>query len=128
VAEICGRLAGIPLALEMAASRVAGLTLEQIAERLRESFALLISKERARPARHQTLRATLEWSHDLLSPAERAVFRRLGAFAGGWTMPAAEFVCAGDGVEVDDVADVLSGLVEKSLVVLDEDEGEARYR
>jgi non-specific serine/threonine protein kinase len=128
VAEICSRLDGIPLALEMAASRVAGLPLDQIAERLRGSFDLLISKGRAQPARHQTLRATLEWSHDLLAGAERAVFRRLGAFAGGWTMRAAEFVCAGEGVEAGDVADVLASLVEKSLVVLDERDGEVRYR
>jgi len=128
VAEICGRLDGIPLALELAATRVAGLTLEQIAERLRASFAVLIGGGRSRPARQQTLRATLEWSHDLLSTAERAVFRRMGAFTGGWTMPAAEFVCAGDGVNVEDVADLVAGLVEKSLVVLDERDGDARYR
>ncbi len=127
VAEICGRLDGIPLALELAATRLAGLTLEEIAARLRGSFKLLIGRGRSRPERQQTLRATLEWSHELLSSAERTVFRRLGAFAGGWTTTAAEFICAGDGVEADDVADVVAGLVEKSLVVLDE-HGEARYR
>src|SRR5262249_23757086 len=85
-------------------------------------------KGRSRPARQQTLRATFEWSHDLLTTAERAVFRRLGAFAGGWTLPAAESICAGDGVAAADVADVIVGLVEKSLVVLVEHDGEAPYR
>ena len=128
VAEICTRLDGIPLALELAATRVAGLPLEQIAERLRGSFALLIGNGRRRPERHQTLRATLEWSHQLLSPAEQALFRRLGAFAGSWTMSAAESVCAGAGVAASDIGDLLAGLVEKSLVGLEAVDGETRYR
>jgi predicted ATPase/DNA-binding CsgD family transcriptional regulator/transcriptional regulator with XRE-family HTH domain len=130
VAEICRRLEGIPLALELAATRVGGLTLEHIARRLRDSFAVLISGGRSRPARHQTLRATLQWSFALLSPVEQAVFARLGAFASGWTVAAAEAVCAGDDIGQGEVADVVAGLVDRSLVVLDNraDEGEARYR
>jgi non-specific serine/threonine protein kinase len=125
IVEICRRLDGIPLALELAATRVGGLSLEHIAERLRDSFAVLISGGRSRAARHQTLRATLEWSHELLSPVEQTVFGRLGAFAGGWTMPAAEAVCAGGGVDPAEVADIVAGLVDKSLVVLDEEDGRA---
>ncbi|HEY3062151.1 MAG TPA: LuxR C-terminal-related transcriptional regulator [Chloroflexota bacterium] len=128
IAEICRRLDGIPLALELAATRVGGLTLDDIAERLRGSFAVLLGQSRSRPARHQTLRAALEWSHELLSPVEQAVFRRLGALAGGWTMAAAEAICSDADVDASEVADVLAGLVDKSLVVLDEHDGEARYR
>jgi predicted ATPase/DNA-binding CsgD family transcriptional regulator len=130
IAEICRRLDGIPLALELAATRVSGLTLEHIAERLRDSFAVLISGGRSRPARQQTLRATLEWSHQLLSPAEQAVFGRLGAFAGGWTVAAAEAVCAGGDIDQAEIADLVAGLVDKSLVVLEDSGGygEARYR
>src|SRR4029453_12291537 len=85
IAEICRRVDRIPLALELAASRVSGLTLESVAERLRVSFGVLLGRNRSRPARHQTLRAALGWSHELMSPIEQTVFRRLGALAGGWT-------------------------------------------
>jgi non-specific serine/threonine protein kinase len=125
IAEICRRLDGIPLALELAATRAGGLTIDHIAERLRTSFEVLIRGGRTGPARHQTMRAALEWSHQLLSPLEQSVFAGLGAFAGGWTIAAAEAVCAGDSASV---ADVKAGLVDKSLVVLDEVDGEARYR
>lgn len=128
VAEICRRLDGIPLALELAATRAGGLTLDHIAERLDDSFEVLIRAGRSGPARHQTLRATLEWSHQLLSPVEQSVFADLGAFAGGWTMAAAEAVCAGDLVDGSQVSDVVAGLVDKSLIVLDEGDDEARYR
>jgi predicted ATPase len=128
VAEICRRLDGIPLALELAASRATGLTPEQIAQRLRNNFELLIARGRARPDRHQTLRATLEWSHDLLSPKEQVVFRRLGAMAGSWRMAAAEFICGSDGVEPEEVAELVVLLVEKSLLLLDGAASEARHR
>jgi predicted ATPase/DNA-binding CsgD family transcriptional regulator len=128
VAEICRRLDGIPLALELAATQVGGLPLEQIAERLRGSFASLLGQRRARSARHQTLRATLEWSYELLAPFEQAAFRRLGALAGGWSTAAAEAICTCGDVNRADVVDVLASLVNKSLVVLDESDGEARYR
>ena len=128
IAEICRRLDGIPLALELAATRAGGLTLDHITERLRTSFEVLIRSGRSGPARHQTLRATLEWSHQLLSPVEQAVFAGVGVFVGGWTMAAAEAVCAGDMVEESEIADVIAGLVDKSLIVFDEADGEARYR
>src|SRR5262249_3832439 len=120
IAEICRRLDGVPLALELAASRAGGLQPDHIARRLRRRFDVLIRGGRSGPARHQTLRATLEWSHQLLSPVEQAVFAELGVFAGGWTMAAAEAVCAGDTVDEPEIADVLAVLVDKSLVVLDE--------
>lgn len=130
VAAICSQVDGIPLALELAATRLRGLTLNQIAERLHDSFAVLIGSGRAQPARHQTLRATLEWSHALLNPVEQTVFRRLGAFAAGWSLPAAQAVCASPSEEgaAAAVAEAVAGLVEKSLVVLEEHDGDARYR
>ncbi len=123
ITEICRRLEGIPLGLELAASQAAGLSLDAIAGRLGESFDLLMGRSRLRPRRQQTLRATLEWSHDLLSPPEQAVFRRLAAFAGGWTAEAARFVCEAEGIEGESVVDQLAGLVEKSLAVFEERDG-----
>jgi non-specific serine/threonine protein kinase len=128
IAEICRRLDGIPLALELAATRAGGLTLDYIAERLNGSFEVLIRGGRSGPARHQTLRATLEWSHQLLSPIEQSIFADLGAFAGGWTMAAAQAVCASERVDESEVADVIARLVDKSLIVFEEADGEARYR
>jgi non-specific serine/threonine protein kinase len=128
IAAICGRLDGIPLALELAATRAGGLSLDYIAERLNGSFELLIQGGRSGPARHQTLRAALEWSHQLLSPMEQAIFADLGAFAGGWSMAAAQAVCAGGVVDESEMADVVAGLVDKSLIVLEEADDEARYR
>jgi predicted ATPase/DNA-binding SARP family transcriptional activator/DNA-binding CsgD family transcriptional regulator len=131
VADICRRLDGIPLAIELAAARVTVLAVEQIAERLEDSLKLLTAGGRTAPPRHRTLRATLEWSYDLLSEQERALFGRLSVFAGGWTLEAAEEVCSGEGIERDDVLDLLSKLVDKSLVVAEASpgaEGELRYR
>jgi non-specific serine/threonine protein kinase len=125
IAEICWRLDGIPLALELAAVRASTMTLESLAERLADGFDLLIAKGRSRPERQQTMRAMLEWSHDLLTDDEKVVLRRLGVFPASWTLGAAESVCAHDGV---DVVRVLGDLVDKSLVVLEAREGEARYR
>lgn len=125
VAEICWRLDGIPLALELAAVRASTMTLESLADRLNDGLDLLIAKVRSRPERQQTMRAVLEWSHALLSPSEQVVLRRLGVFPASWTLDAAEAVCAEDSV---DVVLVLGDLVEKSLVVLTSVEGEARYR
>ena len=95
---ICFRLDGIPLALELAAARASALTMGEIAERLDDRFALL-NREAGGPARHQTLRASVEWSHQLLSEPERALLRRVAVFAGGWSLSAAEAVCAGSPVE-----------------------------
>jgi predicted ATPase len=125
VAEICVRLDGIPLALELAAARVAVLPVEQILRLLTERFRLLTSGDRDLP-RHQTLRAMLDWSYDLLDDTERKLFARLSVFAGGWTLEAASQVCGGAPITKDDMVYVLIGLIEQSLVVADED-GD-RYR
>ena len=117
VAEICGRLEGIPLAIELAAARVGTLSLEQIAERLGGSLELLTRGGRTAVPRQRTLKETLDWSHDLLSEPEGVVFRRLSPFAGGWTLEASEAVASGEGVAEGEVLNLLYGLAEKSLVV-----------
>jgi non-specific serine/threonine protein kinase len=128
VAQVCYRLDGIPLAIELAAARAKVLSVEQIADRLDDSFGLLSAGGRTAMPRHRTLHATMDWSHELLSLEERALFRRLSVFAGGFTLEAAESVCAGAGLERDEVLDLLSHLVDKSLVIMREESGEARYR
>ena len=130
VAQICARLDGLPLALELAAARVRVLAPEQIAARLDDRFRLLTGGSRTALRRQQTLRAAVDWSHDLLPEAERALLRRLAVFAGGWTLDAAEAVGVGAGVEAEEVLDVLTQLVDKSLVVAEAPagRGEARYR
>jgi predicted ATPase/class 3 adenylate cyclase len=128
VASICHRLDGIPLAIELAAARVKVLTVEQIAARLDDRFRLLTGGSRTALPRQQTLRAAMDWSYDLLTAKERAVLRRLSVFSGGWTLEAAEAVCAGDGVDDGDVLDVQTALVDKSLVVVEESGTQARYR
>jgi len=122
IAAICRRLDGIPLALELAAVRVKLLTPEQIASRLDNRFSLLVGGSRAALPRQQTLRALIDWSYDLLSGDERWLLRQLSVFAGGWTLEAAETVCAGP-----DVLSLLMQLANKSLVSVDEVESEARY-
>jgi non-specific serine/threonine protein kinase len=129
VAEICRRLEGIPLAIELAAARVGTLSVEQISERLEGSLKLLTHGGRTAVPRHRTLKGTLDWSHELLSESERKVFRKLSVFAGGWKLEASEAVGVGGGIEEEDVLDVLSGLVEKSLVAARErQESGVRYR
>jgi non-specific serine/threonine protein kinase len=117
VAQICVRLHGLPLALELAAARIRALTAEQIAARLDAMFRVLAEGDPTAPSRQQTLRATLDWSEAMLRPAERAVFRRIAVFAGGWTLEAAEAVCAGEGVEPGEILGLLARLVDRSLVV-----------
>jgi predicted ATPase/DNA-binding NarL/FixJ family response regulator/transcriptional regulator with XRE-family HTH domain len=128
LAGVCRRLDGIPLAIELAAARVGVLSIAQIAERLNDPLRLLVGGNRSAPARQQTLRATLEWSHELLDEPERRVFERLSIFAGGWTLEAAEAVCAGEGVEPEAVLDLLSHLVHHSLVLAELVDGVPRYR
>ncbi len=128
VAAICRRLDGIPLALEMAAARVPLLGVEGLANRLDERFRVLTAGKRTALPRQRTLHATLDWSYGLLSPPERAVFRRLGVFAGPFTLAAAGAVAAGDERDGIDVIECLSGLCDKSLVVADPDDVEASYR
>ncbi|HWB57941.1 MAG TPA: tetratricopeptide repeat protein, partial [Chthoniobacteraceae bacterium] len=127
VAEICWRLDGIPLAIELAAARVKVLTLDQIATRLDDSFRLLTGGSRTALPRQQTLRALIDWSYDLLSDSEKKLLRRLSVFVRGRTLEAVEAVCSGDGVEEYDVLDLLTLLVDKSLVTREEENGEARY-
>ena len=119
VSDICRRLDGIPLAIELAAARVRALSAEQIAARLKNCFQLLTGGDKTALPRQQTLRASIDWSYDLLSIPERELFRRLAVFAGGWTVDAAEAVGADGDVQRDSVVELLSGLVEKSLVLID---------
>jgi predicted ATPase len=128
VAEVCRRLDGIPLAIELAAARVASMGPAEIAGHLDERFRLLTGGRRGRVERHQTLRAAIEWSYSLLSAAERAVFDRMGAFPASFDEPAAVAVCAGDGVERWDVIDGLGSLVAKSMVGADRSAGATRYQ
>ena len=121
VAEICHRLDGIPLALELAAARVRMLAVEQIAVRLSDRFRMLTGGDRTAMPRQQTLRACLGWNYDLLAKREQTVFCRLSIFAGGWTLEAAEAVCVGGDIEEADVIEVLLNLVEKSLVLREEE-------
>lgn len=122
IAQICRRLDGIPLAIELAAARVNMFSTEQIAARLNESLNLLTRGNRTTLSRHQTIRASIDWSWKLLSESEQALLRRLAVFAGGWTLEGAEAV----GTDEMDVPDLLSNLVEKSLVLLNS--GNERYR
>jgi len=117
VADICKCLDGIPLALELAAARVRALSVETIAARLTDRFRLLTKGDRTALPRHQTLRALIDWSYDLLTQAERVLLRRLAVFAGGWTVESAESVGAGNEIEQSDVLEILTALVETSLVV-----------
>lgn len=128
VAQICHLVDGIPLAIELAAARVSALSVEQIATRLDDQFRLLTNGRRTALPRHQTLRATMDWSYDLLSVPERVFLRRLSVFVGGFTLEAAEAVCSGDGIEPHQMVDSLTHLVDKSLVVADVRDGEPRYR
>jgi len=126
VADICRRLDGIPLALELAAARTRALSAEAISARLGDRFKLLVTNDQTVLPRQRTLRALIDWSHDLLDERERRLFRRLAVFAGGWTLEAAEAVSAGPGLEAADVLDLQTSLVEKSLAVMEP--GGARYR
>ncbi|HET7459501.1 MAG TPA: BTAD domain-containing putative transcriptional regulator [Gemmatimonadaceae bacterium] len=126
--EICRRLDGIPLAIELAAARVRVLSPEQIARRLDDAFRLLTAGSRTALPRHRTLRATMEWSFGLLGAREQVLLRRLAVFAGSFTLDAAEAVCVGAPLEAEDILDGVSALVDKSLVLMEPGDGEARYR
>ncbi len=128
VVEVCHKLEGMPLAIELAAARIRVLSVPQISTRLAESFRLLTTDSHTAVPRQRTLRATIGWSYELLGQEEQTLFQRLSVFAGGFTLEAAESVCSGEGIERDEVLALLSHLVEKSLVVKTEWEGEARYR
>jgi predicted ATPase/DNA-binding CsgD family transcriptional regulator len=129
VADLCRRLDGLPLAIELAAVRTRVLTVEQILERLSDRFALLTGGGRAAQPRHRTLRITLDWSHDLLEPGDRALLRRLCIFAGRFTLEDVEGACSSDDIPTAAVLDALSSLVDKSLVMTDSArQGVASYR
>jgi non-specific serine/threonine protein kinase len=127
LSSICFRLDGIPLSLELAAARASALSIREIADHLDDRFTLL-ARTVGGPARHQTLRASMDWSHQLLSQPEQALFRRLAVFAGGWSLRAAEAVCADPPVGPDRVARLLAALVDKSLVQAEDTATGTRYR
>ncbi len=128
VVQICQELDGIPLAIELAAARTKALSVDQVAKRLQDRFALLTEGSRTALPHHQTLRATIDWSYELLSRQEQTLLRRVSVFVGGFTLEAAEQVCSGRGLEEHTILDRLTHLLEKSLVVFEEDEGKARYK
>jgi predicted ATPase/DNA-binding CsgD family transcriptional regulator len=128
VAAICALLDGIPLAIELAAARVGVLTTEQIHLHLDDCLRLLVGSSRSAPSRQQTIRATLDWSHDLLSEPEKILLRRLSLFANGWSMEGAEAVCPTADLDDADVLRALGRLVDKSLVVTEGSSGTTRYR
>ena len=119
VVQICRRLSGIPLAIELAAARVKMMSVEEIAGRLDDRFSLLTTGSRAALPRHQTLRATIDWSHNLLTPPERILFRRMSVFAGGFTLAGGEAVCAFHEISRGEILDLLGRMVDKSLVVVE---------
>ena len=129
VAQVCFHLDGIPLAIELAAARVRSLPVEQINMRLDQRFRLLTGGSRVALPRQQTLRALIDWSYDLLTEQEKRLLRRVSVFAGGWTLAAAEAVCADESIEDWEVLDLLTALSDKSLVIYEEGaSGESRYR
>jgi predicted ATPase/DNA-binding CsgD family transcriptional regulator len=128
VAEICRRLDGIPLAIELAAARVRVLAPGQIAAGLSDRFGLLTGGVRGAPARQRTLEASLDWSYDLLDDVQRLALARLSVFAGSFELDAAEEVVGGEGIDRDDVLDLVAGLVEQSLLQVAQRQGRARYR
>jgi predicted ATPase/DNA-binding CsgD family transcriptional regulator len=127
LAQVCYHLDGIPLAIELAAAKIRVLSVEQIAKRLDDRFRLLIGGSRTVLERHQTLRAAIDWSYNLLSEAEQVLFQRLSVFVGGSTLEAAESVCEGGSVKSEDILNLLEQLINKSLVVTGEVTHEARY-
>jgi predicted ATPase len=128
VARVCYRLDGLPLAIELAAARAKVLSVEEIAERLDENFGLLSGGSRTAMPRQRTLRATMDWSYGLLSEGERALLRRLSVFSGDFTLEAAESICDGEDLGRGEVLELLSRLVDKSLVLTGEQAGSTRYR
>jgi predicted ATPase/DNA-binding CsgD family transcriptional regulator len=128
VVDVCRRLDGLPLAIELAAVRIRALSPEQIRDRLNDRFGLLTGGSRAALPRHQTLRTTIEWSYDLLAPVERTLLTRLCVFAGRFTLDDAETVCHGDDLPAAQVLDHLSSLLDKSLVIKEDVPGTACYR
>jgi predicted ATPase/DNA-binding CsgD family transcriptional regulator len=128
VIDICRRLDGLPLAIELAAGRLASITPADLLERLDDRFRLLTAERGQPSARHQALQATVEWSHELLSEEERILWRRLSVFAGSFGIEAAEMVCSGDGLDRDRVLDLIASLVDRSILTMAQTSGRGRYR
>lgn len=128
VAELCRRLDGIPLAIELAAVRMRALSVEQILGLLADRFSLLAGASRTALPRHQTLRAAIGWSHELCEPAERLLWARLSVFSGDFELDAARYVCAGDNLPSEDIMDLIASLVEKSILLSDGTPSGHRYR
>jgi predicted ATPase len=128
VAAVVRRLDGIALAIELAAARVPAMTVSELARRLERSFAVLAAGPRGAVKHHQTLRATIDWSFQLLTAPEQALLTRLAVFAGGATLEAAEAVCSGEGIDPDEVLDLVASLVARSLVVAEDQRPGTRYR
>ncbi|MEU4405395.1 ATPase [Streptosporangium sp. NPDC023963] len=128
VAELCRRLDGIPLAIELAAVRMRALSVEQILGLLADRFSLLAGASRTALPRHQTLRAAIGWSHELCEPAERLLWARLSVFAGDFELDAARYVCSGDSLPSEDIMELISSLVEKSILLSDGTPSGHRYR
>ena len=127
IALLCARLEGLPLAIELAAAHLNVLSLSEICNRLDKRLELSAGRDGLAPPRHQTLRATIDWSHDLLSEGERIVFRRLSVFASGWTLEAAEAVCRGDDIKSSDILSLATTLIDKSIVTAQTQQRETRY-
>jgi len=128
IKQICSHLDGLPLALELAAARVRALSVQQIAARLDDRFKLLTGGNRGSLPRHQTLQAAMEWSYQLLTEQEQGLLRRLSVFAGGWTLEAAEQICADEFIHSEEVMELLVHLVDKSLVIAEKGKEETRYK
>lgn len=128
VADICRRLDGIPLAIELAAARVRVLSLSNLAQRLNERFEILTGGSRSALPRQKTLTALIDWSYDLLAPHEQLLFARVGIFAGGFGLGGVTAVCSGEGLDEIDIFDLLTSLTEKSLVVADTRRAQERFR
>jgi len=127
IAQVCFRLGGIPLAIELAAARIKALSVEQINARLDDRFRLLTGGARTALPRQQTLRALIDWSYNLLNEKEKILFRRLAVFVGGWSLEAAESVCSDENIDTYEILDLMSSLVDKSLLNTEEFQGKVRY-
>ncbi|MFE0312643.1 ATP-binding protein [Amycolatopsis sp. NPDC058986] len=128
LARLCRALDGLPLAIELAAVRLRSLSVRQLAERLDHRFTLLTRGYKGGPSRHETLRALIDWSHELCTERERQFWSRASVFSGSFDLDAAEEVCSGDGLDRAAVLDVIDGLIDKSLLLREEEQGVARYR
>ncbi|MEU2716287.1 AAA family ATPase [Streptomyces sp. NPDC007205] len=128
LADICRRLDGLPLSIELAATRLRVLSVGRLLQRVQDPLGFLTGGARYGPARQQTLRATIDWSYRLCSPAEQLLWSRLSVFAEGAELEAAEAVCSGGGIAPNDVLDLLAGLMDKSILVKEETGGQVRFR